>query len=279
MASIDPLAARAMVRYRLRRLAAARAHAQRSGWRGARFPWGSADSGADVTPTSGYLGGRVVPILTGELEEHVTADVAWAAAHYAEWCDDRSFLVRAVGPLLIDTARYWASRCRVDPDGRAHVDRVIGPDEYHDLVDDNAYTNVMARWNLRAAAAVAGRSGSAASESRQWLKLAAQIVDGYNPSAGRYEQFAGYDQLEPLLIADVARPPVVTDVLLGKERVSSSQLIKQPDVLMLHHLVPDEVQPGSLNPNLDFYGPRTRAWLLPLTGDYRRPAGAGGPRR
>jgi trehalose/maltose hydrolase-like predicted phosphorylase len=156
---------------------------------------------------------------------------------------------------------------------------VIGPDEYHDLVDDNAYTNVMARWNLRAAAAVAGRSGSAASESRQWLKLAAQIVDGYNPSAGRYEQFAGYDQLEPLLIADVARPPVVTDVLLGKERVSSSQLIKQPDVLMLHHLVPDEVQPGSLNPNLDFYGPRTRAWLLPLTGDYRRPAGAGGPRR
>jgi trehalose/maltose hydrolase-like predicted phosphorylase len=191
MASIDPLAARAMVRYRLRRLTAARAHAQRTGRRGARFPWESADSGADVTPTSGYLGGRVVPILTGELEEHVTADVAWAAAHYAEWCDDRSFLARAVAPLLMDTARYWASRCRVDPEGRAHIDRVIGPDEYHDSVDDNAYTNVMARWNLRAAAAVAGHSGSAASESRQWLKLAAQIVDGYDPSTGRYEQFAG----------------------------------------------------------------------------------------
>lgn len=68
---------------------------------------------------------------------------------------------------------------------------MIGPDEYHDSVDDNAYTNVMARWNLRAAAAVAGHSGSAASESRQWLKLAAQIVDGYDPSTGRYEQFAG----------------------------------------------------------------------------------------
>jgi trehalose/maltose hydrolase-like predicted phosphorylase len=172
-------------------LTAARAHAQRTGRRGARFPWESADSGADVTPTSGYLGGRVVPILTGELEEHVTADVAWAAAHYAEWCDDRSFLARAVAPLLMDTARYWASRCRVDPEGRAHIDRVIGPDEYHDSVDDNAYTNVMARWNLRAAAAVAGHSGSAASESRQWLKLAAQIVDGYDPSTGRYEQFAG----------------------------------------------------------------------------------------
>ena len=83
--AMDPAAAAAMVRYRLRRLDAARARARAAGLRGARFPWESAASGEDVTPASGRLGGRRVPILTGQLEEHITADVAWAAAHYASW--------------------------------------------------------------------------------------------------------------------------------------------------------------------------------------------------
>ena len=47
------------------------------------------------------------------------------------------------------------------------------------------------------------------------------------------------------------------DLLLGRDRVARSQLIKQPDVLMLHHLVPDQAEPGSLGPNLDYYDPRT----------------------
>ena len=84
-----------------------------------------------------------------------------------------------------------------------------------------------------------------------------RLVNGYDPVTGRYEQFAGYFGLEPLLIADVAAPPVAADLLLGRERVAASQLIKQPDVLMLHHLVPDQVEPGSLAPNLDYYGRRT----------------------
>jgi trehalose/maltose hydrolase-like predicted phosphorylase len=82
-------------------------------------------------------------------------------------------------------------------------------------------------------------------------------VDGYDPATGRYEQFSGYFGLEPLLAADFAAPPVAIDLLLGRERVAASQLIKQPDVLMLHHLVPAEVAAGSLVPNLDYYGPRT----------------------
>ena len=51
--------------------------------------------------------------------------------------------------LVVDTARYWASRITVDEDGRGHLAGVMGPDEYHEAVDDNAFTNVMARWNLR----------------------------------------------------------------------------------------------------------------------------------
>jgi trehalose/maltose hydrolase-like predicted phosphorylase len=250
--AMDPAAGAAMIRYRLRRLDAARAHA--AGRRGARFPWESAASGEDVTPVSGNLGGRKIPILTGQLEEHITADVAWAATHYASWTGLRT---PAVGPLLAETARYWASRCRLDAAGRAHIDGVIGPDEYHERVDDNAFTNVMARWNLRAGADAAGRAGIAPAETRQWRELAARLVDGYDPATGRYEQFAGFFGLEPLLISDIAVPPVAVDLLLGRDRVARSQLIKQPDVLMLHHLVPDQVEPGSLGPNLDYYGPRT----------------------
>ena len=64
--------------------------------------------------------------------------------------------------------------------------------------------------------------------------------------------------LEPLVIADLApRRPIAADLLLGRERVRSAQVVKQADVLMLHHLVPEEVEPGSLAANLRFYEPRT----------------------
>jgi trehalose/maltose hydrolase-like predicted phosphorylase len=115
----------------------------------------------------------------------------------------------------------------------------------------------MARWNLRAGADAADRAGTAPGETARWRELAGLLVDGYDPASGRYEQFAGYFALEPLLITDVAVPPVAADLLLGRDRVARSQLIKQPDVLMAHHLVPDQVEPGSLGPNLDYYDPRT----------------------
>ena len=56
--------------------------------------------------------------------------------------------------MVTDTGRYWASRIRVDHDGQAHLDRMMGPDEYHEVVDDNAFTNIMVRWHLRRAAAM-----------------------------------------------------------------------------------------------------------------------------
>jgi trehalose/maltose hydrolase-like predicted phosphorylase len=253
LAATHPPAARALLEYRLRRLPAAQAAARALNRAGARFPWESAATGEDVTPRLAQLpDGGVVNIRTGELEEHITADVAWAAACYLDWTGDRSFESRA-RELLLETARYWASRIRVDGDGRAHIYRVIGPDEYHEPVDDNAFTNVMARWNLRRAAALAKEP-----ERGRWLQLAGALVDGYDPGTGLYEEFAGFFRLEPLIIAEVApRRPIVADLLLGADRVAGAQVVKQADVLMLHHLVPGEVAPGSLGPNLHFYEPRT----------------------
>lgn len=256
LAAVAPAAARAMLEYRIRRLPAAREAAAKLGRRGARFPWESARDGRDVTPrlANGH-DGEPVKIWTGETEEHIVADVAWAAHHYAEWTGDRGFLDGPGGDLVVDTARYWASRLRIDNEGRGHIDGVMGPDEYHEPVDDNAFTNVMARWNLRAGADVVERSGNR-STSAEWSRLATRLVDGWDPGRAIYEQFAGYFDLEPLMAAEVAPRPVAADLELGPERVARSQLVKQADVLMLHHLIPDEVVPGSLARCLDFYEPR-----------------------
>jgi trehalose/maltose hydrolase-like predicted phosphorylase len=258
LAAVRPRAARAMLEYRIRRLPAARAAARALGLAGARFPWESAADGTDVTPRHGRgRHGEVVPIRTGQREEHIVADVAWAACEYAAWTGDDEFLAGPGRDLLVDTSRFWASRVRVDAAGRGHLFGLMGPDEYHEVVDDNAYTNVMARWNLRRAAQLVEETGGDATEADEWRRLAEQLVDGWDPDRGLYEQFAGYWGLEPLRIAEVAPPPVAIDLLLGADRVAASQLIKQPDVLMLHHLVPGEVVTGSLAANLDFYDQRT----------------------
>jgi trehalose/maltose hydrolase-like predicted phosphorylase len=258
LAAIRPAAARAMLEYRIRRLPAARAGASALGLRGARFPWESTVDGTDVTPRFALGGrGQRIPIRTGQQEEHIVADVAWATCEYATWTGDTAFLLGPGRDLVVETARYWASRARVDSYGRGHLYGVMGPDEYHPVVDDNAFTNVMARWNLRRAAGLVDPGGSGDAEAAEWLRLADQLVDGWDPASALYEQFGGYWDLEPLLAEAIAEPPFAADVLLGGERLQGSQLIKQADVLMLHHLVPGEVGPGSLVPNLAFYDPRT----------------------
>ncbi len=178
------------------------------------------------------------------------------SAHLASWTGTPLDLRPPEGELVLETARYWASRAQVDESGRAHILGVVGPDEYHERVDDNAFTNVMARWNLRQPPG-SPRVTCREAEVRQWADLADRLVDGYDPDTGRYEQFRGFYDLEPMVARDIAPPPVAADILVGRERIEAVQVIKQPDVLMLHHLVPDEVAAGSLLPNLDFYGPRT----------------------
>jgi trehalose/maltose hydrolase-like predicted phosphorylase len=258
LVAIHPASARAMLEYRARRLAAARTAAEAEGHKGARFPWESARTGRDVTPTHARdRTGRIVPIRTGSLEVHIVGCVAWATAHYLDWTGDSDFEAGPGGALLVETARYWASRARFDDQGRAHIYGVIGPDEYHGPVDDNAFTNVLARWNLRRAASLDDH-GLAEQERAHWLEIADALVDGYDAETARYEQFAGFYDLEPLVIAEIApRRPIAAELLLGADRVGQAQVVKQADVLMLHHLLPGEVAPGSLLPNLDYYEPRT----------------------
>jgi trehalose/maltose hydrolase-like predicted phosphorylase len=259
LAAILPAAARAMLEYRIQRVHAARRGAHELGYRGARFPWESGREGGDVTPHLVRRSGQIVPILTGQHEEHISADIAWSACEYASWTGDTAFVEGRGRPLVVDTARYWASRARLDAAGRGHLYGVVGPDEYHEVVDDNAYTNVMARWNLRRGADLlaAGGGPDEQQEADGWRRLADALVDGYDETSGCYEEFAGFFSLEPFVVAEHFPVPAMADELLGRRRVRQVQVVKQADVLMLHHVVPQELRPGSLQADLDFYGPRT----------------------
>jgi trehalose/maltose hydrolase-like predicted phosphorylase len=173
-----------------------------------------------------------------------------------DWTGDRAVFDGDGRALVLDTARYWAARVRADNGNESHLYGVIGPDEYHEVVDDNAYTNGMARWHLRRGADLARAVGDS-KEADHWEAVADTLVDGFDRRTKRHEQFAGFWALEPLLIGEVAEPPVAADLLLGRDRVRKAQVIKQPDVLMLHHLIPETCPQGSLAADLDFYLPRT----------------------
>ncbi len=258
LAATCPPAARAMLEYRIRRIGAAVEQARELGRGGAKFPWESASIGREITPSMviGPRGEKVV-VRTGEMEDHIVADVAWAACRYVDWTEDESFRRGPLVRLLVETARYWASRIETDTDGSAHIRHVIGPDEYHDDVDDNAFTNVMARWNLRAAATRAG-SECDQREVWRWTTLADGLTDGFNHQTLVYEQFAGFSQLAPFPLRETyGSAPLAADSLIGFERIQSLQVLKQADVLMLHLMLPNEVESGSLAANLDRYLPIT----------------------
>jgi kojibiose phosphorylase len=198
-------AARALVMYRYHTLAGARAKAARLGYRGAFYAWESTDSGDETTPSLA-LGpdGEAIRILTGEQELHISADVAFAVWSYWEASGDERFLIEAGAEILIETARFWASCVVHEDDGRYHIRRVIGPDEYHETIDDNAYTNGMAQWNLETAGevtrllagrwpaqwqALSCRLGLEGGEPARWREIARNLYTGFDERTGLFEQF------------------------------------------------------------------------------------------
>ncbi|MER3449638.1 MAG: glycoside hydrolase family 65 protein [Chloroflexota bacterium] len=269
----QPAVARALLMYRYRTLPAARLNARRQGYRGALYAWESADTGEEATPAFALAAdGRVIPILTGQLEHHISADIAYAVWHYWQATGDDEFFRQAGAEILVETARFWASRCRLGRDGLYHIHRVIGPDEYHEGVDDNAYTNMMAQWNLeRAAEAVYILQqrwpedwrrlyeglGLDLGEPQEWAQVAARMYTGFDPKTGLFEQFRGYFGLEDIDLSAYRDRKVPIDVLLGADRVRRSKIIKQPDVVLLIYLLWDRFPPQVRRANFDYYEPRT----------------------
>ncbi|MEO5728518.1 MAG: hypothetical protein ABI134_29375, partial [Byssovorax sp.] len=232
-----PEAARAMLGYRHLTLPGAQRKAAALGYEGALYAWESADTGDETTPP--YIVtpfGELLRVLSGELEHHISAYVAYAVESYARASADDDFLRGPGLAILIATARFWASRVRSGADGLFHIDRVIGPDEYHEEIDDNAFTNWMARRNLRAAMAAVARFGAAdhgvdAAELARFRRIADNMYTGFDPATGLIEQFAGFTRLEDIDIESLGPRRAPIDVLLGRARVQGSQVVKQADVV------------------------------------------------
>ena len=260
-----PETARALLAYRHRTLPAARAKAAGLGYEGALYAWESADTGEETTPEHIWLpDGTRLTILTGVQEHHIAADVAWAVWQYWQVTGDDRFVEEMGAEMVIETARFWASRTTVDADGRHHVCEVIGPDEYHEGVDDNAYTNVMARWNLRFAGdvcdrfpAVAERVGVTAADRERWDEVAEGLVEPFDRETSLYEQFAGFFDREDVRAVDLAPRPFTGEMVVGVDRLRTTQVVKQADVLMLGVLLPDEVGSEVQEANYRYYEPRT----------------------
>jgi trehalose/maltose hydrolase-like predicted phosphorylase len=269
----DPPAARALLMYRYHTLDGARRKAKAHGYEGALYAWESADTGDEVTPRIAVApDGRLVVIRTGEDEHHISADVAYGVWQYWRATGDAAFMVTAGAEVLVETARFWASRAKVEDDGRAHIQRVIGPDEYHELVDDNAFTNAMAAFNLERAVDAAAilirehpenwqqlcaRLGLTKKELQGWHALASALVTGFDPATNLFEQFAGYFQLKEVdgMTRQGCTTPV--DVCLGAERLAQSKVIKQADVVALSALLWDQWPVATHEANFRYYGPRT----------------------
>jgi len=261
-----PEAARTLLHYRHRTLDGARRKAQNLGYRGALYAWESADTGDETTPPMALTPyGELIPILSGLEEHHISADVAYAIWAYVRATGDDEMLRGEGAEMLIETARFWASRVSVKSDGKFHIDRVIGPDEYHESINDNAFTNWMAQKNLVFAAATARGLGQTTASDRgvtgeemaEWERIAAQMYVGLDEHAHLIEQHQGFFRLEHVDLHQFAPRTAPIDVLLGRPRTQASQVVKQADVVQLVALLWDELDPRVRRKSFHYYEPRT----------------------
>ncbi|HVZ10059.1 glycosyl hydrolase family 65 protein [Rhodopila sp.] len=270
--AVWPAAARAMLMYRFHTLPGARAKAAALGCKGALYAWESADTGEETTPDH-VIGptGEQVEVRTGTMEQHIAADVAYAVWRYWRITGDVDFLLSAGAEIILETGRFWASRARLEADGKRHIRHVIGPDEYHEDVDDNAFTNVMARWTIERAldvlhllqarwparaASLWEALGLSEAECADWRDAAARLVTGFDPATGLYEEFAGFHDLEPVDLTAYADRRLPIDVVLGRDRTQRSQIVKQADVVALIALLPEAFPGDTAAANFRYYESR-----------------------
>lgn len=267
----EPDTARSLLMYRYRRIGKAREKARGHGYDGAFWPWESALTGEDETPREWVdVDGKVVPVHHAEREIHICGDIVYAVWRYYLATGDLDFMLNAGLEIVFETARFWASRVSRRPDGKYELKCVTGPDEFHECVDNNAYTNFLARFTLKLGCELYERFGSdhpeelgrvaekihlQGEEVERWREIAENIVFPMD-SNGLIEEFEGYFKLRDLR-ADASKGVPAWPESVAPSEARSTQLVKQADVVMLFHLFPDEFPPEVQRVNLDYYAERT----------------------
>lgn len=177
---LHPELAKSMIEYRYDRLKAAKDYAFEHGYQGAQYPWESSDSGGEDTP---------VWAMSGPFEHSITGCVGLAAWQYYCVTKDRNWLEKKGYPILKETADFWLSRVEPDASGACHIRNVVASDEWAENVDDDAFTNGVAKVNLLCAA----RAAKLLKEpvNLQWEQTAAKIPF-YHFSDGVTKEFLTY---------------------------------------------------------------------------------------
>ena len=271
----QPALARNLLAYRYHTLPGARRKAWGTGYEGAMFAWESADTGDEVTPrwVPGPQGEELVRIWCGDIELHITADVAYAIWNYWQATGDDELMRRYGAEVILDTAVFWGSRAKYNAErDRYELTDVIGPDEYHEHVDNNTFTNRMVQWHLEMALEVLAwlrreNPGRAAELERQldltperlkhWADIISCMLVLYDPENNLSEQFEGFFDLEDVNLADYEPRTQSMQAILGIKGINRSQVLKQADVLMLLYLLRDRYDRQTLQTNWDYYAPRT----------------------
>lgn len=257
-----PHVARNLLRYRWLNLPGAREKARRNGWPGALFPWESAASGQEETPEFAAINirtGERQKVASAAAEHHIVADIAWAVVAYWQVTHDDTFMRDEGLTLLRETALFWIGRA-TEVAGRLEIHDVIGPDEYTEHVNNNAYTNYMAWHNVASACwfmSLFERKDAKFTEKAQrfltrlWLPEA--NADGVIPQDDSFLSKPAIDLSR--YKAKAGKQTILLDY--SRAEVNEMQILKQADVVMLNYLLPERFTSQQCAANLAFYEPRT----------------------
>ncbi len=259
----EPRIAKNLLKQRHRQLDFARARARQVNQRGALFPWRTI-SGEEASAN----------YAAGTAQYHINADVVYALRQYVEATGDLDFLYGEGAEILVETARLWRDLGSFleERDGRFCIVGVTGPDEYNTVVNNNAFTNLMARENLWYAAetveymrehrteryrGLVHRTSLEDAEIGEWREAADRMYLPYDEKAGIHLQDDDFRDRKPWDFDGT--PPEKYPLLLHYHPlvIYRHKVIKQADVVLAMFLLGDEFSLEQKRRNFDYYDPLT----------------------
>ena len=276
----DPEKAVELLRYRIRTLDGARRKAQTEGpgYRGAFYAWESQETGDDACtyfnigdPTTG----REIRTYFRDKQVHISGDVAIALWQYFRITGDDTLLLQGGAEVILECARFYYSYAYFKKDrARYEILDVVGPDEYHERVNNNAFTNVVVHETFGIANAVAAylaprhpakwqallKKLDIAAELPSFVDAAARLfVPPPDPDTGVIEQFEGYFALRDATVEELKAKMIHPHEYLGGGQglAVPTKLIKQADVVMMLNLFKSRYPSAIKQANWNYYEPRT----------------------
>ncbi len=271
----EPELARALLVYRHGTLDGARRKAARLGYQGAYYAWISGVTGDELCPDIFFvdvLTGRPIRNHFNVWQMHVSPDVVSTVERYVDVTGDVDYLVEYGAEIAFEVARFLRSFVRYDDaNGTYHCMRLLGPDEWHENVDDNAFTNYQSHaaldYALRTHALLAEEHPEALSRLADKIALQPDEVEAWHrvrdglvlpapdPTTGVVEQFKGFSALEDVTPAEVRSRLINPAEYWGWPNgvAVSTQVSKQADVPMLMWLQRNRFSKDVQAANYDHY--------------------------